>query len=89
MEKSLYRALVWSAQIVLKRGRKNHSIISQPCIICHSDKTEGHHTDYRKPLEVVWLCKTHHRNAHKGVLQLLGTDTVYRSHDRYGNLAKP
>ena len=84
MEKSLYRALVWAAQRVLCNGRKNHSIIPQPCIICHKEKVEGHHTDYRNPLEVVWLCSTHHKNAHKGILQFLGPDTIYRLHDRYG-----
>ena len=36
-----------------------------PCIICGLPKTEGHHDDYDKPLEVEWLCMTHHRALHK------------------------
>ena len=34
------------------------------CIICGSDETEAHHEDYDKPLEVVWLCRRHHADAH-------------------------
>ena len=28
--------------------------------LCHRKKTDGHHPDYSKPLEVVWLCRSHH-----------------------------
>lgn len=34
-----------------------------PCQICGETKVEAHHTDYRKPLEVQWLCRTHHLEA--------------------------
>ncbi len=36
-----------------------------PCEVCGStDKVESHHPDYSKPLEVLWLCKEHHAQAH-------------------------
>jgi hypothetical protein len=35
------------------------------CIICENEKTEGHHEDYSKPLEVVWLCDFHHKKRHR------------------------
>ena len=41
-------------------------LIKQPCVLCGSIKTHGHHSDYDKPLKVIWLCHTHHRNIHKG-----------------------
>ena len=28
--------------------------------LCNKEKTDGHHFDYSKPLEVVWLCRSHH-----------------------------
>ncbi len=31
---------------------------------CESDKTQGHHEDYSKPLEVKWLCAKHHKQLH-------------------------
>ena len=35
------------------------------CSSCDSDKhLEAHHTDYSKPLEVMWLCRTCHRELH-------------------------
>ena len=34
--------------------------------ICWCGKPgEAHHTDYSKPLEVVWLCRTHHAREHR------------------------
>lgn len=34
------------------------------CRDCGSPKTHGHHFDYNKPLEVIWLCGAHHRKEH-------------------------
>ena len=85
MNKNDYRSLVSFAYKILQKGRTNGTILPQPCAICHTEKTEGHHTDYKKPFEVVWLCQTHHRNAHKGVLQFLGPETIYRTIDCHGN----
>ncbi|OPZ65620.1 MAG: hypothetical protein BWY85_00441 [Firmicutes bacterium ADurb.Bin506] len=43
----------------LKSGR----LTRQPCH-CGSTTVEAHHHDYSKPLDVVWLCRTHHAELH-------------------------
>lgn len=30
---------------------------------CGEIKVEAHHEDYRKPLQIIWLCKKHHIEA--------------------------
>lgn len=37
-----------------------------PCLICGSrERVEAHHEDYLRPLDVMWLCKTHHLEMHR------------------------
>lgn len=36
----------------------------QPCEVC-GKKAMAHHDYYSKPLEVRWLCSTHHQEADK------------------------
>lgn len=38
-------------------------LIEEPCRICGNIKAEAHHEDYSKPLDVVWLCNKHHKEA--------------------------
>ena len=35
------------------------------CSKCSAARPEAHHPDYSKPLEVVWLCRIHHVEAHR------------------------
>ena len=35
----------------------------QPCWVC-GKKAVAHHPDYDRPLDVVWLCQAHHKQAH-------------------------
>ena len=54
---------VW-AHMALRSGLRRGLIDKQPCHVCGHPNTEGHHEDYSKPLEVTWLCRRHHREAH-------------------------
>ena len=40
-----------------------------PCEVCGEARSQAHHPDYSKPLEVVWLCQTHHKQLHSQLLQ--------------------
>ena len=43
-------------RVYLKRGL----ITRGQCECCDSWKTQPHHRDYSKPLDVTWLCRVHH-----------------------------
>lgn len=58
------------ARKVYDKAKRSGKIKKMPCVICGNPKSEGHHTDYSKPLEVVWLCRKHHVEAHKNTLPL-------------------
>ena len=40
------------------------TLVPGPCAKCGKAKVHGHHMDYTKPLDVVWLCSRHHADAH-------------------------
>lgn len=37
----------------------------QPCERCGSVKSQAHHPDHSRPLDVQWLCVVHHREAER------------------------
>ncbi len=37
----------------------------QPCKVCGSKRVEAHHSDYSKPLRVIWYCQRHHQAWHR------------------------
>lgn len=42
-----------------------------PCEVCQSTEwVDAHHEDYSKPLEVMWLCRKHHRLRHSELKSL-------------------
>ena len=51
------------AHNAIKHAIAKGKIISMPCFCC-GETAEAHHPDYDRPLDVVWLCKAHHRAAH-------------------------
>lgn len=43
------------------------TMVKYPCVVCNDIKSEAHHEDYDKPLEIWWLCKKHHMLRHKTI----------------------
>lgn len=66
------------ANIAVKKAIKAGLIVPEPCVICAKHpprnsyeqwaqsrgKAVAHHNDYSKPLDVIWLCRRHHRHWH-------------------------
>ncbi|KKQ63520.1 MAG: hypothetical protein US85_C0016G0016 [Candidatus Shapirobacteria bacterium GW2011_GWF1_38_23] len=55
---------MWSAGKIVYRAVSSGVLKRQSCFICGHDKTDAHHEDYSKPLEVVWLCRNCHITKH-------------------------
>ena len=53
-----------SAHEKVKRAVYSGTLIKLPCGVCGNVKAQAHHEDYNKPLDVMWLCATHHRRQH-------------------------
>ena len=54
----------------LVRGRliteiRSGRIKRLPCVVCGDPNSEAHHKDYTKPKEVIFLCRSHHREHHR------------------------
>lgn len=52
----------WKVTRAVKSGR----LVKQPCEVCGLTAVQAHHDDYSKPLDVRWLCITHHAKAEGG-----------------------
>jgi hypothetical protein len=55
----------FAANGAVNRAIKAGELVRGPCEKCADPDTEGHHDDYNKPLDVRWLCKTHHNEHHR------------------------
>lgn len=53
----------YRAQTAVNNAVRDRRLKKEPCSICGTtEHVHGHHKDYSKPLDVVWLCaKCHHR----------------------------
>ena len=58
------------AKRMLNNAIKRGDIKRQPCVVCGKEKGHGHHEDYSKPLEVLWLCPEHHKAIHYNLLTI-------------------
>lgn len=59
------KAVRIKARSALNHAIRDKKIERAPCEVCGGLKAEGHHKDYLKPLDVMWLCDKHHHEEHK------------------------
>ena len=53
-----------AAHNALNRAVKAGEVTKLPCNICGEVNVQGHHEDYSRPLEVIWLCCSCHKRLH-------------------------
>lgn len=53
----------YKARNLLGNAVRDGRLKKQPCMVC-GEKAVAHHPDYTRPLDVVWLCQPHHKQAH-------------------------
>ena len=54
----------WRVNYGVLIALKESKLKKEPCKVCGNSKVHGHHEDYSKPLEVIWLCSIHHKAIH-------------------------
>lgn len=56
------------AHVALGNAVRDGRVVKGACEVCGStQRVHGHHDDYDKPLEVRWLCPSHHGELRRGV----------------------
>lgn len=59
----------YRARYAVSNAIRDGRLKKLPCRICGNLKSQAHHHDYSKPLDVDWLCFKHHREvAHSQVV---------------------
>lgn len=53
-----------NARKMVRASLREFKLQSGKCSECGNGNVVAHHEDYSKPLEIVWLCKSHHSERH-------------------------
>jgi len=59
------------ARKLVGRAIESGKLVRKPCLICGKKEVQGHHEDYSKPLDIIWICKKHHDMYHRGEIGLI------------------
>jgi len=63
-EKMALHPAAKKASDIVSNAIRDGRMKRQPCEVCGDPKSEAHHPDYAKPLDVMWLCRSHHVQWH-------------------------
>jgi len=66
---SLYKRASEKVRYALQTGKLIKPLICEKC--GENKPLQGHHEDYMKPLEVMWLCKTCHCKQHNKLMDIV------------------
>jgi len=55
----------YAARYKLRNAVRLGKISKEPCVLCGNPISQGHHSDYSKPLVVTWLCRQCHSLIHR------------------------
>ena len=58
----------YRAHLLVQYALRAGEMSRQPCEVCGIEKTEAHHDNYNRPLDVRWLCHKHHMKIHTQVV---------------------
>lgn len=56
----------YASRKAFRQALRSGVLVPEPCEVCGDPKTQGHHDDYSRPLDVRWLCRAHHLEEHGG-----------------------
>jgi ribosomal protein S27AE len=59
------------AHKAVAKALRHGTLLREPCCRCGNQKSLAHHEDYDKPLDVMWLCQSCHKQRHAEINKLL------------------
>lgn len=67
------------AHTLVYQAIKKGTLSKQPCEVCGNTTVHAHHEDYSQPLNVRWLCQTHHYAEHAKLMSFSTANGTGRS----------
>ena len=55
----------YKARTAVGNALRDGKLQREPCVQCGNPRSEAHHEDYSRPLDVTWLCRRDHRALHE------------------------
>jgi hypothetical protein len=66
----------FAARQAVRIALRKKELTRTPCVSCGNPRSQAHHPDYSKPLDVVWLCARCHASAHSESLYAVNGKAV-------------